>query len=94
MSRQTLKLLSYGRKHCGKSRKCWFPAFCPFPTMCSKGLSFFMKGVESRRFVVKVENVVGKVENAGYQHFLLYLKCVRKANFSKERQKSLFCGKS
>ena len=23
----------WGRKHCGKRRKCWFPAFSPFPTM-------------------------------------------------------------
>ena len=22
-----------GKKHCGKRRKCWFPAFSPFPTM-------------------------------------------------------------
>ena len=30
-----------GRKHCGKRRKCWLPAFSPFPTMFSivfKGL--------------------------------------------------------
>ena len=27
-----------GRKHCGKRRECWFPAFSPFPTMFSKGL--------------------------------------------------------
>ena len=26
-----------GRKHCGQWRKCWFPAFSPFPTMFSKG---------------------------------------------------------
>ena len=26
-----------GRKHCGKRRKCWLPAFYPFPTMYSKG---------------------------------------------------------
>ena len=24
------------RKHCGKRRKCWLPAFSPFPTMFSK----------------------------------------------------------
>ena len=23
------------RKHCGKRRKCWLPAFSPFPTMFS-----------------------------------------------------------
>ena len=27
-----------GRKHCGKGRKCWLPAFSPFPTMFSKGI--------------------------------------------------------
>ena len=27
------------RKHCGKRRKCWLPAFSPFPTMFSKGFS-------------------------------------------------------
>ena len=26
------------RKRCGKRRKCWSPAFSPFPTMFSKGL--------------------------------------------------------
>ena len=29
--------LGNGRKHCGKRRKCWLPAFSPFPTMFSKG---------------------------------------------------------
>ena len=28
-----------GRKHCGKRRKCWLPAFSPFPTMFSKASS-------------------------------------------------------
>ena len=27
-----------GRKHCGKRRKCWLPAFSPFLTMFSIGL--------------------------------------------------------
>ena len=26
----------YGRKHCGKRRKCWLPAFSPSPTMFLK----------------------------------------------------------
>ena len=30
------------RKHCGKRRKCWLPAFSPFPTMFSKG--FIIQG--------------------------------------------------
>ena len=32
------KCLCEGRKHCGKRRKCWLPAFSPFPTMFSKVL--------------------------------------------------------
>ena len=28
--------LTMGRKHCKKRRKCWFPAFSPFPTMFLK----------------------------------------------------------
>ena len=31
--------LGQERKHCGKRRKCWLPAFSPFPTMFSKKLS-------------------------------------------------------
>ena len=26
-------LFGSGRKYCGKTRKCWLPAFSPFPTM-------------------------------------------------------------
>ena len=29
----------------------------------------------------KVENIVGKGENAGYQHFLLFLQCFQTASF-------------
>ena len=39
-----------GRKHCRKRRKCWLPAFSPFPTVFSKG--FFLKVVKSRDCVV------------------------------------------
>ena len=39
------------RKHCGKRRKCWLPAFSPFSTMFSKAL--FFRGVKSRDCVVK-----------------------------------------
>ena len=27
-----------GLKHCGERRKCWLPAFSPFPIMFSKGI--------------------------------------------------------
>ena len=40
-----------GRKHCGKRRKCWFPAFSPFRTKFSK--SIFDRGVKSRDYEVK-----------------------------------------
>ena len=36
---------------------------------------------EKLKFVLgKVENIVGKGENAGYQHFLLFLQCFQKAS--------------
>ena len=47
-----------GRKHCGKRRKCWLPAFSPFPTMFLK--SFFFKVVKSRDLVVKELNVIDR----------------------------------
>ena len=31
----------------------------------------------------RVENIVGKGENAGYQHFLLFPQCFGKASFSR-----------
>ena len=40
-----------GRKHCGKRRKCWLPAFSPFPTMFVKG--HFISVVKIRDCVVK-----------------------------------------
>ena len=39
-----------------------------------------------------VENIVGKGENAGYQHFLLFPQCFQKASFSGSL-KSLDCVK-
>ena len=33
--------------------------------------------------VGRIENIVGKAENAGYQHFLLFLRCFRRASFFK-----------
>ena len=38
---------------------------------------------EKFKFVLKrVENSVGKGENAGYQHFLLFSQCFQKASFT------------
>ena len=44
---------TFGRveKHCGKRRKCWLPAFSPFPNMFSK--AYFLRVVTSRDCVVK-----------------------------------------
>ena len=43
--------------------------------------------------LVRVENIVGKGENAGYQHFLLFPQCYQKASFSMSIKLEL-CGKS
>ena len=32
-------------------------------------------------FIYRVDNIVGKGENAGYQHFLLFRQCYQKASF-------------
>ena len=38
--------------------------------------------IEKLKFVLgRVENIVGKGENAGYQHFLLFLQCFQKTSF-------------
>ena len=39
------------RKHCRKGRKCWLPAFSPFPIMFSE--SFLPKVVKSWDFMIK-----------------------------------------
>ena len=39
-----------GRKRCGKRRKCWLPAFCPFPTVFSQAC--FLKFVKSQQCTV------------------------------------------
>ena len=107
--------LSWGRKHCGIMRKCWLPAFAPFPTTTSKGnchcilvttkyinlkpshinplpndkilietklKAFADKKLNFAKMMIslfdRVENTVGKEENAGDQHFLLCLQCFPK----------------
>ena len=43
-----------------------------------------MNGTEKLKFVLgRVENAVGKGENAGNQHFLLFLQCFQKSTFSR-----------
>ena len=41
-----------------------------------------LNAIEKLKFVLgKVENMVGKGENAGFQHFLLFPQCFQKASF-------------
>ena len=47
---KTKIVFGMGRKHCGKRRKCWLPAFSPSPTMFSKG--FFFRFFKNRDCVV------------------------------------------
>ena len=51
MSENLKYVLGKVKKHCGKRRKCWLPAFSPFPTMLSK--DFFLKVIKSRNCVVR-----------------------------------------
>ena len=93
-------------KHNGKRRKCWLPAFSPFPIMFSKAI--FLRVINSlpnikildwsklkafadnkmnvtdifKVVLGRVKNILGKRENAGYQHFLLLPKCFQKSPFS------------
>ena len=43
-------------------------------------------------FLDKIENIVGKGENAGYQHFLLSPQCIQRT-LSQVCSKSVLCGK-
>ena len=36
---ENLKFVVKGRKYCVKRRKCWLPAFSPFPSIFSIGFS-------------------------------------------------------
>ena len=76
--------LWYGRKQCGKMRKCWLPASSPFPTMFSKALLSLRGCLCFNPFPNKFwlshvcstfENTVGKGEIAHNEQFLLYPQC-------------------
>jgi hypothetical protein len=43
--------------------------------------------------VRRVENIVGKGENAGYQQFLLFPQCLQKGLFARDVQSRDFVGK-
>ena len=38
-----------------------------------------INGTHRKSSLVRIENIVGKGEHAGYQHFLLFLQCFQKA---------------
>ena len=67
------------RKHHGKWRKCWLPAFSHFPILFSKG-SFF-RVIKSQDCVVKSQLFPKQVllrvyrTNLCYKQFLLFLQC-------------------
>ena len=63
-----------------KRRKCWFPAFSPFPTMFSTGI-FIKWCLILINFVFdRFEHIIRKGENAGFQHFLLFLQCFQQVS--------------
>ena len=39
----------------------------------------------------RIENIVGKGENAGYQHFLLFPQCIQKSFSSKSLKVGIVC---
>ena len=59
-------LCEMDRKHCGKKRKCWLPAFSPFPTMFSRDLFFgvvktrdyMAKGLKLFKIVITIINTI------------------------------------
>ena len=52
-----------------------------------------LKVIQMQKFVPdKTENIEGKEENAGYQHFLLFSQCFKKA-YSLGSLKPGLCGK-
>ena len=46
------------RKLCGKRRKCWLPAFSPFPTMFSMAFVLLFRVVKSRYCVVETQGQI------------------------------------
>ena len=83
-------IICLSRKHCGEKRKnCLLQAISPFPTMflkavCCLCIKISIYGVTGYAFYHTTltplrkkafENSVGKGENAGYQHFLLFPQC-------------------
>ena len=54
VAKMPISLYDKSRKHCGKRRKCWLPAFSTFHTVFSK--AFFFSVVKSRDCVGKISS--------------------------------------
>ena len=71
--------LGKGRKHCGKRRKCWLPAFSPFPTVFSKGflLKIFKSGLCGKGLSISqmMNFEIFEIERVCRRQFLILLKC-------------------
>ena len=73
--------------------------FNPFPDGISLTLSKFKAFADVKIHVTltiisvfdRVENIVGKGENAGYQYFLFFPQCFQKASFQNS-SKGVMCG--
>ena len=70
-----------GRKHCGKRRKCWLPAFSPFPTMFSKGV--IVRVVKANIFFDFTFNL------SSANAFNLNYRCDEMSSFGRELHQSL-----
>ena len=84
------------RKHCEKRRKCWLPAFSPFPTMFSKG--FFLGVDKSQDCVVKgkyLEITWGEKKKENLRHGTLGIavtsKSIRARIYYKARTSTHIC---
>ena len=59
-----------------------FLAWPKLKELADDKLTMIKKKKKKMKFLFgRAENIVGKGENAGYQHFLLFLQCFQKASF-------------
>ena len=79
--------LTTGKYHCNEMRKCSLNSLPHNKILDWSKLKAFaddkLNATEKLKFVLgRVENIVGKGENAGYQHFLLFPQCFQKPSLS------------
>ena len=78
----TEKLDRKSRKHCGKRRKCWLPAFSLFPTMFSKDYILRVFTIQDYEIKSKLKafsdnkiNITEKLDRKGRKHCGKRRKC-------------------